>query len=514
MAIMYPRSIESYNYTKSEKHFYNILKSSLSDEFRVFYSIRWFKEINGERENSECDFLIFHPSYGYITIEVKGGVKIEVEGDEWRIFDSYSADNYRVLRRSPFKQAEESMYYFKEYYEEQFSSFYEGTYGFAVAFPNYNVDISLGGSYPNFLILDNKSFNNLQENLIRIFKYWRGRLRKVIPFSESQQEKFIKILNKRISLSAAAGALLDLKHKELENINRIQDSFLDFIINYKKAFIIGGAGTGKTWIGIKKAILDVGKGRKVLIVAPNKLLADYIKIQLLAKEIIVKCFEEIQNDEKAIYDTIIVDEAQDFNEIQAEVITDLLKNKDKSTLYVMYDNNQKIFDVDFKDKFGIKYPQFYLNDNIRNTSAIHNWCILKTGIGRAIRPSIIEGVEPEEHSFNHQRAAKLKIEEILNTLIIKECVSNKSIVILSDVNYQDSILNNSYSFGRYTLIENNEELKENDILFKVDKDFKGLESDIVIYLKHKKDNIDNLTKRYISYTRARFYLYVINIKIK
>lgn len=513
MAIMYPSSIESYSYTESEKYFYNLLKSSLSDDFRVFYSIRWFKEVNGKRENSECDFLIFHPSYGYLTIEVKGGVKMEVEGEEWRIFDSYSSDSYRVLRRSPFKQAEESMYYFKDYYEEEFASLYEGTYGFAVAFPNYSVNTSLGVSYPNFLIIDNKSLGNLQENIIRIFKHWRGRLRRIIPFSESQQEKFLKMLNKRISLSAAAGALLDLKHKELENVNRIQESYLDFISNYNKAFIIGGAGTGKTWIGIKKAILDVDKGRKVLIVAPNKLLADYIKVQFSTKDITVKCFEEIQNEEKAVYDTIIVDEAQDFNEAQAEIITDLLKNKQKSTLYVMYDDNQRIFDVDFKDKFDIQYPQFCLKDNIRNTSAIHDWCVLKTGIGRAIRPSLIEGVEPEESSFNHQRAARLKIEEILNALTIKECVSNKSIVVLSDVNYENSILKDSYFFGRYTFVEKNEELKENAILFKVDEDFKGLESDIVIYLKHKKDDINNLTRRYISYTRARFYLYVINIKI-
>lgn len=513
MAIMYPQSIESYNYTESEKQFYNLLKSNLSDEFRVFYSIRWFKDINGVRENSECDFLIFHPSYGYLTIEVKGGVQIDIEGEEWRIFDSYDSDSYRVLRRSPFKQAEESMYYFKEYYEEEFFSLYEGTYGFAVAFPSYNVDINLGASYPKFLVLDNKTLSNLEENIIRIFKYWRNRLRRVIPFSESQQEKFLKMLNKRISLSAAAGALLDLKHKELQNVNRIQESYLDFISNYNKAFIIGGAGTGKTWIGIKKALLDVGKGRKVLIVAPNKLLADYIKIQFSTKDIVVKYLEEIQNEENGVYDTIIVDEAQDFNEAQAELITDLLKNKQKSTLYVMYDDNQRIFDVDFKDKFDIRYPQFCLKDNIRNTSAIHDWCVFKTGIGRAIRPSLIEGVEPEESSFNHQRAAKLKVEEILNSLTIKECVSNKSIVVLCDVNYEESILKDSYSFGRYTFVEKNEDLKENEILFKLDKDFKGLESDIVIYLKHKKDDINNLTRRYISYTRARFYLYVISIVI-
>lgn len=507
MAIMYPSNIESYNYTDSEKFFYNQLKEKLSDEFRVFYSIRWYKNVNGKKENSECDFLVFHPNYGYITIEVKGGVSLEVQGDEWRILDSHSSDSYRVLRRSPFKQAEESMYYFKDYYEENFAGFYRGTYGFAVALPFYNIKQDIGISYPSFLILDKNSMDNLEERIIEIFKYWRGEYRNYLPFSYDQQVKFIKMLNKRISLSAAAGSLIDMRQKELDKVNRVQDNYIEFISNYNKAFIIGGAGTGKTWIGIKKAIKDYKEGKRVLIVTPGELLCDYIK-QQLEYEIDVEYFEKLSNLSLGSYDSIIVDEAQDFNEEQAEFITKLLKNKEKSNLYVMYDENQKIYDVDFKDKFNIEYPPFLLNENIRNTAAIHNWCAKETGIGRSIKPSIVDGVEPEVFKVKDIRSILLKLENILNTLIIDEYVSNKNIVIISEDNYYSEIIRQIRKIEKYKFIQDKNYTNKYDILIKTNKDYKGLESDVVVYITNSKIS-KNMNNEYIAYSRARFYLYVI-----
>lgn len=509
MAIMYPNNIESYNYTDSEKYFYNQLKEKLSDDFRVFYSIRWFKNVNGQKETSECDFLVFHPNYGYITIEVKGGVSLEIQGDEWRILDSHSSDSYRVLRRSPFKQAEESMYYFKDYYEENFAGFYRGTYGFAVALPFYNINQDIGISYPSFLILDKDSMNNLEKRIIEIFKYWRGKYRNYLPFSYDQQVKFIKMLNKRISLSAAAGALIEMRQKELDKVNRVQDNYIEFISNYNKAFIIGGAGTGKTWIGVKKAIKDYEDGKKVLIVTPGELLCDYIKQQVEC-DIDVKFFEELRNLSLGSYDSIIVDEAQDFNEEQAEYITKLLKDKNKSNLYVMYDENQKIYDVDFKDKFNIEYPPFLLKENIRNTSAIHNWSVDQTGIGKEIQPSTIPGVEPEIFNFSQTKYLFSKLENILNELIIKEGVSNRSIVLLGDDNFKKEISKSLYKIGNYKIVNENKKDDKNVIIFKTDKEYKGLESDIVIYCLNS--NIDNNIK-YIGYTRARFYLYILTLNI-
>ena len=70
--------------------------------------------------------------------------------------------------------------------------------------------------------------------------------------SPDTQKKFISLINKRVALSVAAGALIEDKERELVEINQTQDVVIDLLMHYPRAFVIGGAGTGKTWIGIKK----------------------------------------------------------------------------------------------------------------------------------------------------------------------------------------------------------------------------------------------------------------------
>lgn len=539
MANMYPKNIENYNYTESEKVFYEALKNKLSDKFSVFYSIKWFTLIDGIKKHSECDFLIFHPSYGYLTIEVKGGKEIKKVGDEWRLLNSESDEDYRVLKRSPFKQAEESMYYFKNYYEEQFGYFYKGVYGFAVAFPFYSINEDFGPEGPKNLIIDYNDLNNLEQKVYDIFNYWRGKNHNFISFSSDQQVKFINMINKRIALSAAAGSLIEIRSRQLEEVNRIQDNYIVFLHNYKQAFIIGGAGTGKTWIGIKKAKQEAEQNKKVLFLCFNKQLNEFVSsivepygvdcytfhsfiISIFgynqynnlfdkSRELsgVADLFDNYLNLPQ--YDCIIVDEAQDFNEEWAYCVRLLLKDQKQSHLYVFYDENQNIFKRNFGNAFMIDYPPFVLTENIRNTAGIYKWAVNETNLGTSIRPNTIEGVEPEKIQFKHSKHAIRKLEELLNTLIKKECVSNKSIVVLSNRSIENSILNGKKNLANFQFVTENRKLLDNEIMFRTIQGFKGLEADVVILLNHINEEPLDSKQLYVGYTRARFYLYVIEI---
>ena len=173
----------------------------------------------------------------------------------------------------------------------------------------------------------------------------------------------------------------------------------------------------------------------------------------------------------------------------------------------MYDENQKIYNVNFKDKFNIEYPPFLLNDNIRNTSAIHNWCVKETGIGVKIKPSIVEGIEPEVFEVINIRHIVNKIENILNELIIKENVNNKSIVILGDEEIYKYLINNYSTIGKYKIVNKMENIVKYEVYFTIDTQYKGLESDVIIYIHPIK--YKDISK-YIGYSRGRFYLYIIN----
>ena len=109
---MHPEDLENYNCTPTERKMYVELRDQLAPKYQVFFSIRWF-ETNEEnkRVDSECDFLIFDPSFGFLTIEVKGGENIEIENGKWILTEYVDGKGLsrRELKCSPYEQSEKSI---------------------------------------------------------------------------------------------------------------------------------------------------------------------------------------------------------------------------------------------------------------------------------------------------------------------------------------------------------------------------------------------------------------------
>ena len=63
---------------------------------------------------------------GSCDLEVKGGSGIDIDGDKWTLLDNVHGD--RPLKRSPYKQAEESMYYFKDKFNTEYHQQYRGPF--------------------------------------------------------------------------------------------------------------------------------------------------------------------------------------------------------------------------------------------------------------------------------------------------------------------------------------------------------------------------------------------------
>ena len=123
------------------------------------------------------------------------------------------------------------------------------------------------------------------------------------------------------------------------------------------------------------------------------------------------------------------------------------------------------------------------------------------------------GVSPEIKKYKNRIQAISTLSGIINRLVQKEYVKQSSIVILSDSKYQDSVLAGETKLGIYSLAFSSLDCKEDEILFMTAGDYKGLESDIVVYLKNKADSeVDGQLRNrenYVAYTRARYYFYVV-----
>lgn len=536
MAFMHPEDIENYKHTGSELKLYEALRDQLPAKDHVFFSVRWFDKVDGARVDSECDFLVFDPSFGFLTIECKGGTDITIENNHWTLSEKDEAGNSskRELKKSPFAQAENSMRYFYDFFSNEFLQSFNGVYGFAVAFPNYVVNQKVESAAEQELIIDLRHMSNIAHRINEIFHYWRGKRNNKVPFSSDQKQKFISLVNKRISISAAAGALIPIKEKEFKKINYVQDSIIDFLTNYRQVQIVGGAGTGKTFMAIKKIQRELQYGHKVCYVCKSKELADFVK-STISNEVNFVCksfaelmcsvlhiddvgkieslFDAIDGVEHESYDAIIVDEAQDFSVDEAMALRLLLKDQKLSCFYVFLDKNQNLFDVDHESAFAIDSRPYVLRYNIRNTGEIYKYAIEDTGLGKETIANQLLGVSPEIKKYKNRIQAISILSGIINRLVQKEYVAPNSIVILSDSEFQESVLAGETKLGVYSIAFSSFDCKDDEILFMTASEYKGLESDIVIYLKNRLDSeVDGQLRNrenYVAYTRARYYLYVV-----
>ncbi len=524
---MIPSNLDLTNATPSERNVFNLLKSQLRPDVHVFYSISWqYLDKNGKRQQSECDFLIIDPKYGFLTCEVKGGYNIEIDNNgNWKIWDT--PFEYHGLTRSPQLQAEENARYFQNLYKKTYKMDFEGVYGSFTLFPNYNItNPELLDNRPKDIVLDANNLTHLCESIDNVFRYYKGRKR--VFFNLDQYKKMMELVNDRKAIAAAAGELIQYKEKEFDVINRVQDGYIYFIKEHTQVLIAGGAGTGKTWIAMKLAVQSAMQNKNTLLVCHNEELAKYIEEQLKDvfncsivnvmsfKELLIndkinldyidypyKLYDEYKDDRFQHYDTVIVDEAQDFDKYEALIIRLHIIDDNKSNLYVFYDKTQNLYHKDFADGFMIKENTFHLHENLRNTASIYNFACEKTQLGNDVIANQIIGCKPEKKNFNSLFDMTEYIEDLLNRLIDKEYVDSKFITIL--VNGQLFNLFNNKTLSKWKI---SNDKKVNSINISLVENFKGMESNIVIYLHDS--NTDN-NYDYVAYTRAKYYLYDFNL---
>ncbi len=531
MAKMYPDNIELfYDATASEKKVYYALKTQLPDkDFEVFYSVKWQRKRKDKVEKSEADFVVTSPKYGILCLEVKGGTNISIDAESgWHLDDS---EGGRDLNESPYDQAEKSMYYFKDIYEGINHIKYPGIYAAGAAFPFYNLSEELVAQISNrnsecTIMFKDMSF--IGDKIKKMFKAWGGESFGNRLYSKQSHEAMLEVIRKRIAISAAAGALVEVKERELITINRVQDNYVYFLSNIRQFYIRGGAGTGKTWIAMKMAKNEAAAGKKTMFLCASEPLKKFVRtilesnvdvydvkmlFSLIApgyETLSAPTYEGVSDlliEDISKYDAIFIDEAQDFTEEWAYIVKTLLADEKHSRLGVFYDDVQIVRSDSFGDAFMIDTPPFLLNENIRNTSNIYNWATDNTNLGKDVITNPVEGPVPHREMIMDRRHLTKRLENLFKEYIIDEALSYKSIVLL--VQDKEAFFN-EYPDG-IAMWKFTEDVYEEDgkIHVSTPEDFKGLEADMVIYI-HDYRSSDNIN--YIAYTRAKYYLIELILK--
>ncbi len=274
MAVLHPEVLElEYTESEAEIYVYEELRRQLDDSFHVFHSVTW----TGNRNiRGECDFVIFSKKHGFITLEVKGG-RIELADNVWY---SYDRNGKRFHIKDPIKQARYAQWAFRDLYHSCFNEYFSGIFTWAVCFPESAFSAGLHHRDLNqYNVLHAGNMSNIRNWIEELFRYTRPKeMREILETKEA--DRFLSLFNVSMKLPRSILFALHKQRDGLENVNMFQDYLLDVFDDKNRVGFQGAAGTGKTWLAMKKATRLAEKGKEVLFLCFSNNLEQYIKRSL------------------------------------------------------------------------------------------------------------------------------------------------------------------------------------------------------------------------------------------
>ena len=501
----------------------------IEGNYEIFYSVDWTSNSkkNRPRRDGECDFILVHKTLGVICFEVKGG-KVFKEFDNYGFPEFFSKDKKGEIHpiKNPYKQAKRTKNIiidkWREYRKEDYINVQH-----AVIFPETDDP----GEY--------KSINDLKE--ITLFK---NHLKKDLSleiaklfeldasdnYDEMDENGVEYLKNIFLSIIPLKENLSEVIEYQKKIIDEQTNQFLANCIAVKEGFLNkivfkGGAGTGKTHLAIEIA-KNFSISGKTLILCFNRGLKNYLFNSLGTKSNIdvksiseciayleIENFDENEVVEKLIqknffYDSIIIDEAQDFKIEWWSLIFNAINDK-KSNIYIFYDNNQKIYNqkesLNFLNQNNFKFIE--LKINYRNTKNIHN-LICEYYHGSEYKNLSLRGEKIKLLDIG--KSLKVTLDRLLINLINEHDISPHDISILSSVTINKQYLNDLLESSHFKFTNCEVPLMNHLIIDTVQR-YKGLENEVVILI-NTSDNSEDLNLIYTAFSRAKLLLIIIDHK--
>jgi len=544
MANLIPDIDPSMIENKGERRFYRAAME-LPDDYTVVYSFK-FTVSESKKPSStvyEADFIIIHPRLGFVTVEVKQG-DYKYEKNRWFIF---LGQGYVPADKDPVEQARRTMYRILDgYKQEARKGFYPLDMCYAVCFPDcYDLSGNLPAHLSSESVILAKDLEDLHGAMQRIFG---DSPRK--PHENETNLLINRVLAPSFQVFTALESQIEAFEKKSERLlTDEQERILDETEMDRRKVFLGGGGTGKTFISMEKTRRLVADGKKVLLTCFNKNLGSYFRkeladelatgrltatnfhdflVQILDKygvnteipredeernrffkqtlpEEAFDLFVNLSSEEK--FDSLVVDEGQDFHEEWFSVLESALKGGEEGEFYVFADLYQSLFnpETDFIKKLPVSKHR--LVRNLRNTACINDWVSALLPEEARLKCKQEKGLPVVSFKWETPGEECKLVEKEVGRLV-SQGINPQRIVILSPHVKERS------SFAEREYIKNwplgqIDDLRPNTLRFCTIRSFKGLESPIV-FLTGVQPGTRACTMAdvYVGASRARFLLYV------
>ena len=378
----------------AERTFAEILIEYLSDDWLIISQL----DMIAPNRPYEIDFLLVNPQYGLIGIEVKGG-EVDVKDGEWYRKESRGGDFH--FDPSPPRQAQNAAFQLRDALKGNHPSFRNLKVAHGVALPDVE---AVKGSLPlevtrEMLFLAG-DMTQIEEKVIACIEAAQARH----YLSDSLLQNFFQIVLPSSRMVFQPDAQRTIYREILNHVSLEQVRAMASLDENKRVVVQGSAGTGKTRLAILWARLAMKRGEKTLLTCYNDPLADFLNatsgdrklpvIQPFLRLIknldgITELDEPVESKEKDIFwnetltahvlaniekikpmfDTIVVDETQDFAPSWVTILEALLLPNGK--LLCVADMAQDLFQRGYQPP--LKDPLWTkgrLAVNCRNTRQI------------------------------------------------------------------------------------------------------------------------------------------------
>ncbi len=528
--------------SSAEEAFYRVAGQSLSGGWRVYYScvLSAFEPGEGLQEG-EIDFVLWHPSAGFVVVEVKGG-RIQIENGD---FFSINRQGERFRIQNPFNQA---LVWKNRFYRFLKRENMRMPVCHAVCLPYLDEsDLPMTAGVERDLVIGRQRMDRLEETLFEIVR--KSHLEKYLKFS-NPGEKTIDRLLKGSHFESRRFLREYVDHHDLRmaDIESIQESLVTPVTSALRLGIEGEAGTGKTMLAAMLARRYRDEGAKVLLTSSNPVLNERLRTDI-GRGVDVMTYGELGSQfgielmrvpagyqgkledwlqfdgpeklKAAIasdarrYDVILCDEAQDVQPFWWEAIEHLLSSPESGRFYLFFDRSQGVFGSGGGETLfvpeqvlPVASPYFPLVHNYRTTKEISTFArefrtggnVLKSHSGRS-------GFMPQIVTYKDRADAQKKLELLLSDLVRREHLRPDEIALISARNPKspDSIL---------TGMKGGIAAGESGPQIATVAGFKGLETKVAVLInfsEHKMELSNPIMSSmlYVAATRARHLVVIL-----
>lgn len=387
---------------REERMVVEAFRDRLSDGWRIIPDV----SLTGYRD-WQIDIVVVHPEHGVAVIEVKGH-RVQLVDGVW-------LSNGSRMNPQPFDQARTNAYELRSRLRSISPALARLDVEYAVAFPN---TATVGANLPHDIdrsqLILGPDLEDPMEAVERLMHRRWGNQR----IGVDGVRMIVQSLRPTVEMKWDPEAQARLARMRLEVICQNQVHALESLDANRKVVVTGGAGSGKTRLAMAWARRALARGDRTLLTCFNVPLAGETAAALPESErLTVGAFYDIAmaldgmpevevpddadvefwesrmvghlqrhwKDVTNRFDTIIIDEAQDFNPTWITQLQQLLDSAGPRRLLIVADQEQMLFRRGFTiPTVDDGWTRCELDNNCRNTFQIAS--ILRRHLGGSAAP--------------------------------------------------------------------------------------------------------------------------------